>query len=506
MNFKTTSILFALLVAVGAYVFLTRDKGVDTSTEKPAPKKLLSIAAADVQTITVTPADGTPFAFARDGMNWKMTRPIESPAESAIVEALVLDISNLVSVNSADVSEGTGLKTPRYVIELTARDGKATAFNVGERSGVGDLLYVQLKGNPKADMVAAGLEQQIDRPVDDFRQKKLVRIGMPEIKYVSIDRPGGKLELVKNGATWQVTAPQPMPADSAAVTDMLVAINNLRSEEFVDGANPSSPMYGLTEGAKTITIAKAPPTTMPTSMSAAMPTTQPAPIVISIGRPDTLLEKNFFATVNGSNVVVKLPKESLAFLDKKPIEFRDKAVADIEPKSVNKLTVTITHPATTRPTTKPAEKESHAVTRRPPKPAATQPATTQPSTMPIERPPSVWMSEAGPANDALVERILAELHPLHSEKYVESVPTEGTTINVHLDTGGGGVWTAGVTDIQIVDPADGKSSPVATYNGLHFEIERSIVEDLQSDFTKPSARPRPADMGPSFEPSPGVEP
>ncbi len=486
MNFKTTSILLLLLAAVGIYAFLTRDGGQPASTERLTNKKLLSITSADVQSMTITTADGKGVTFERVGTNWKIIQPLTGAAESGVVQALVTDLANLESLSSNDVSDGMGLKQPRFVVLLKSKDGKETILNIGDKSGIGDRLYVQLKGNQKADVVASGIEEQLDKPLDDFRQKKLISLGMPEVKYVAINSPTGKLELVKSGEKWSVTSPMPMPADGMTVSDLIMDATSLNAAEFVDG-DVASPLFGLTDGVSTVI-------SLSTTGASTQPATQPAPVKIAIGRAD-ILGKTLFATVVGSNVIVKVPKSSLAFLEKKPLDYRDKQVVDIEPKSVNKLKVSIDRPATTRPTTKPAEKRTTIVSRRPP--PATMPATTQPSTMPA---PSVWIAagNAADASDTAVEAILSSLHPLRAEKFVESAPTSGTTITFTLETGGGGVWAMGKTELQIIDPGEGKP-PVATFGDLHFEIERSLLESLESDFSDKSVRPaRPAmpEMGP----------
>jgi hypothetical protein len=493
---------------VGGYIFFTRDQVTKPETTTPELKKVITLTAPEVQTITIKPNIGKTIEFTRDGMDWKITKPITGPAESGLVQAMVNDLTDLQSQAQVDISEGTGLKTPRFVVDLTTKDGKTTTINIGDKSAVGDQLYVQLQGNAKADMVTAGVEEQIDKPLDDFRQKKLVTLGTPQIKYVSIDRPEGKLVLEKTGEDWNITSPEKMKADSSAVSDLLFGITGLSADEFIDGS-ATSPVYGLHDHAKTITIAEAVPSTT-------QPTTQPAPVTIRVGLAD-ILDKNNYATVEGSNVLVKVSKTSLSFLDKKAIEFRDKDVLDVQPKSVSKLTVTTDRPATTQPTTLPAEKKTVVAMRRSPAKPATRPSsqpatqsTSQPTTQTAATKPaaepelSAWIAgtpAGGPANDADIDGILAALHPLKAEKFLDEadVPKTGTTITVTLETGGG-VWAAGKTELTILDPG-GAKSPVATYNGLHFEIERSLLDKLEADFTKPAAphtaEPHaPSPMGP----------
>src|SRR5690349_2399424 len=131
MNFKTTLILLVLLAGAAAAVWFTKDKSPDAATETPAAKKLLTISGGDIQTITITPASGKKIVAARDGMNWKFTEPFVGPAEAGFLNALVSDLTALESQTSVEVSDGSGLKSPRFVLDLTTKDGKTTTLSIG---------------------------------------------------------------------------------------------------------------------------------------------------------------------------------------------------------------------------------------------------------------------------------------------------------------------------------------------------------------------------------------
>jgi hypothetical protein len=489
MNFKTTCILLVLLLGAGAYLYFGGAKENPPTEEKESggAKKLLTIKSADVKKLTITPADGKKIIFVRDQMNWKITEPIAAPAEAGTVNTLLDELVAMQSTNTTEVSDGSGLKSPRYVVDLDA-DGKVTTVSIGDKSTVGDRLYVQVKGNPKADLVSSSLLQSLDKPLEEFRDKQLITLAMPQVKYVAIQQPSGKLEASEIDGKWQVTSPTTMPGDEAAITDLIGEITRLRATEFVPGS-PTTPLYGLRGGADETTFVTV--STSPTTQPA---TTQPATsYTIALGRPDSMLKKNVFATVQGSNSVMKIAKDSLAFLDHKPAELRDKTILDVDPSAVNIMSVIVDSPATTQPTTRPAENKQYVVKRRPP--PATQPATTQASTQPAA---TTWMTLDGKdANDAAVSSILNALHPLKAEKYVESAPAGGKTIDCKLETGGTGVRPLGHTEFKIFVQGEGKP-PIGVYNGLSFDLDRSLVERLEADFSKPGPPPTPASPAPEM--------
>lgn len=475
MNFKTTLVLLILLAVAGVAIWFTKAQPADVPTETKA-QKLLEISAGDVQMLTITPADGKKIVAVREGTGWKLTEPVAAAADAGRINALLADIAALESQSQVDVTDGTGLNSARFVVEMAMKDGKKHTLRVGDRSAVGDRLYVQLAGNAKADMVPTGIDSDLERPLDDFREKKLLTLTSDQVKYVAIERPGGKLELTKENGTWTVSDTEPFKADDSAVSDLLFSITGLRATEFVQG-DVESPFYGLNADSRKVTVSTAAPTTQPT--------TQPTTATVLFGRPDTVMQQNVFATVDGSGTIVKVSKSSTNFLDRTRLELRDKKVVDIDPGGVNTLAITIDSPATTQPTTKPAETKSYAVNRRPP--PATQPATTQATTQPT---PSTWITAEGvDAGDSAVDAILTALHPLRANRYVESAPTAGKTITVKLETGGGGVRPIGSTELRFIVPADGQ--PVGVYQGLNFEVDRSLIDKLEADITKPASSDTP---------------
>ena len=116
-----------------------------------------------------------------------------------------------------------------------------------------------------------------------------------------------------------------------------------------------------------------------------------------------------------------------------------------------------------------------------------------------------------PLNERMSERVresttlLSSLNPLRATKYVGSratAPSTKPTDNyvVTVTTGGTGVTPERTFEIRLRDPGSGQPV-VGDYNGLAFEVDRSLIAQLGGDFTwkpAPAAPQTPDEMPDGF--------
>jgi hypothetical protein len=106
------------------------------------------------------------------------------------------------------------------------------------------------------------------------------------------------------------------------------------------------------------------------------------------------------------------------------------------------------------------------------------------------QPPS-WQIASDPpaaADDAKVNRLLNALNPLRAQQFVASPPTPAipTRHRLAMVAEIDGQQTEHV--VQIEEPEDDAEPPVARYNGLVFEVSRSLLDHVRADF-RASAEP-----------------
>jgi hypothetical protein len=165
-------------------------------------------------------------------------------------------------------------------------------------------------------------------------------------------------------------------------------------------------------------------------------------------------------------------------------------------------------PAGPPPSTKPAKKTEVVIHRRketPPaaKPAtkpAAHPATTQAATThpaPTTQTASTWELKSNPktdVDDEGVKSLLADFHPLRVTKYLESTPTTKPVANyvVKITTQAAGGAAPASHELKLIDPG-GDQALLGEYNGLSFELPRTLLSKIEGDFVKKpkAATPKP---------------
>jgi hypothetical protein len=532
MNFRTTLLLLVLVIAAGVVVFFTNKKapegGENAEKASGAEHKLMDVDSKDVTRIAITNSEGKRTVLEKSGSNWSLVEPVKAGAKDFEVESLLSTLTGLQSRGQVDPSQksAAGLDHPTFTIELTGKNNTVTKLLVGEKQPFGDTLLVQLNDNKKPDVVGTSLYATLDKPASTYRKSQLVDVAQDQIKQVSITKGNTTIKAQKKGADWQIVEPKEMPADSAAMSDLLFGITGLNATEFVTDDASKAAQYRLNSPRLTVSYSTQAPSTQP---AATAPTTQPGAITIHFGDYEDVLKKNIFVEVD-RGPIAKVPVSSEATFNKTPLDLRDKNIVNIDPQNVQSITIGVNKAATTQPTSRPAEIHEYVIERRkeeapiigPVLPAGasastqpaptTQAATTQPSTQvattepttqpatqpaiaasqPATQPASKWLFASGGQGDAeegQVDALLTSLHPLRVEKYLEKAPTTQptATYTLAIRTIDGKQYSFHFTD----PGAAGKIS--GGYDDLAFEIDRALIDKLTGDFKtkKPEFSPSP---------------
>jgi uncharacterized protein DUF4340 len=526
MNFRTTIFLLAFLAVAGTVTLVVHYRQISAPTDVKDERKLVDLGEKDLRQVMVTPAGGKRMVLEKTGIEWRLTEPVAAPADSFAVDSLVSALGNMKVRDQVEGGDANAMGTanPRYAVELQTAD-KTFKFNVGNRSVVGNNLYVQLAGDKKVAVVAGDLMDQLEKPYTNFRQSRLFSAAAANIRQIEISKPDLKLVLQKPGNDWEVVSPQKMPAEASEISDITSAITSLSAAEFVDESDVPAALLPKSNSKLTIWFSTDAPTTRPTTAPVTVPTTRPAGTTIIFGGYDNNLRKNVYVAVSNPPALMKVAASSMESFNKKPIDLRDKRVLDVEPAQVSKLVVITDTPPTTQPTTKAASKSeltlerkkqslalgpemplialptSRPTTRPTTGPAATQAATTQPTTQVVATqpalPPSNWtMNGKGDGEDAKVEALLERLHPLRVDKYIPgplptTQPTARYVVRVWTEAAGGA--KSGQYEFRRSD--QGAEKPlIGEYNGLLFELTHTFLESITGDFAnkpRPPAPPSP---------------
>src|SRR5579859_7922555 len=144
MNFKTTIFLLVLLAAAAVYLGVTHlgNSNEETAAAPQSTAKLIDADSNDVTRILVKPSDGKQIVLEKTGGTWNMLEPVNAPADTFNVDDLSRQLTGLISRGElkTDKLASSGLQTPRYTVELTAK-GKTHKLAFGDKNEIGDTLY-----------------------------------------------------------------------------------------------------------------------------------------------------------------------------------------------------------------------------------------------------------------------------------------------------------------------------------------------------------------------------
>jgi hypothetical protein len=326
------------------------------------------------------------------------------------------------------------------------------------------------------DVVDNSVVDSLGKPASDLRKTQLFETASPSVQQFTITRKDGtEIALEKSGGDWKMIKPEKMPADQSTVEDLISSVINMTPVAFVD--QPELEM-GLRKPTDTVTFSTTPPTTQTTTAPSAMP----GGVTVLFGGYDDLEKKNVFAEIP-DGTIVKVAASVLDSLNKKPFELRDKTVLDFDPAKVTRLVIAMNQPATTQPTTQPAMAKVTELNRRV---KNLQVGPILPSTKPTSAPvvQTDWTVNAPKpvdADDSKVTSLLGQFHPLKADKYLEK-PYTGKVVKKFTTsfTVTGEVAPAVLT---LIDPGN-DAALVGSYNGLTFEMPRTIATDLSAEFKK----------------------
>jgi hypothetical protein len=160
---------------------------------------------------------------------------------------------------------------------------------------------------------------------------------------------------------------------------------------------------------------------------------------------------------------------------------RDKKVLDIDPEAVTEIRLSVDRGTTTQPV-----KKETVLLRRP--------ITT---TQPAIQPSSTWLVKeltgTVAANDARVMELLSDLKPLRADKFLPSAPTTRPVAQyvLRLQTGGLRGMPVATDGLTLLDP--GQNQPIiAQYNGLTFELSRTLLPKFEVNYVQDQQTPLPA--------------
>ncbi|MBI5778699.1 MAG: DUF4340 domain-containing protein [Planctomycetes bacterium] len=274
MKTKTTYILLIIAILIAGYIFFI-DKTISTTDEREAASKKIFgfLKADDISNIEInapnaaqltlmnalTPTTPTRIAIIctkTTDKEWLMTQPVNTRADRSVLDNIAGQLAGLEKKDTLKETaklEPYGLDYPIITISFTTKAknylvklGVATPLNVG--------VYASIEGDKSIYVVPHSFAELINKPVADFRHKRIFDASTYDMASLRFIRPEATVELQKSGNEWQITQPVADQADQNKVRDILTQLGTLSIAAFVADNETDLTAYGLDKPALRLVV------------------------------------------------------------------------------------------------------------------------------------------------------------------------------------------------------------------------------------------------------------
>jgi uncharacterized protein DUF4340 len=223
-------------------------------------KAVLKFDREKVDGLDVTAGSKT-LAVAKDGGDWKITKPVQTRADFGSVEGLVgrlqsVQMKSMVTENAAPADlKKYGLDKPEATVNLNAGSARATLL-VGAKAA-DNTVYARDASKQAVVTVESALLDDLKKSADDYRRKDIFEFRPFNANRLEMTRNGQTvvLERVKGTGenapdTWKRVSPTAADVDREKSDGLLSKLSNIRAASFVD----TTAKTGLDKPALMVTV------------------------------------------------------------------------------------------------------------------------------------------------------------------------------------------------------------------------------------------------------------
>ncbi len=299
MNFKTTIILLVILaIGLGAWFLFfpaaTEDESVAVEmldASKPEYVFDPQPETEDIVRVEVERPGEQTIVFEREptedeqtppgGARWQIVEPLAVSVEDYAVRSLITTLRNLESWTQFEpgtdgelTAADAGLEPPAATITLVDAEDKKYALEVGRQAIMSNDTYVRIAGETTVRVAKRDLKQQVNKDVNDYRSKRLVKLNTDEVVGIHISHAGKTYDFTRGpDGQWVINEPQRAYADRDRIRSLITKFNAVPAAEFSEDSPTSLTPFGLDEPFLTFTVTTETKRKLPTPEG---PETQPA--------------------------------------------------------------------------------------------------------------------------------------------------------------------------------------------------------------------------------------
>jgi len=263
MRFRGLLIAVVVLAALFGLIQWSK-KAKSNEASKPftdTSPKLLSIPEDQFRKIEIRKA-GTQAAtiVEKDASGkWEITSPQKLAADQDAMSSMVSTLSSLssdklIEEKASDLAS-YGLASPSLQVTVTKKDGKTQALLIGDEAPASSGYYARSEGDARVFTIGSYTKTNVDKPVNDLRDKRLLRFDSEKLLRVELAAKGQDFEFGKNNQNeWQIARPRPLRAESFQVEELIRKLKDAKMDAAVSEADAKKAASLFAAGAPVATV------------------------------------------------------------------------------------------------------------------------------------------------------------------------------------------------------------------------------------------------------------
>lgn len=238
----------------------SNDTSFNRTTFDFRDKTLIKFDREKVDALDVT-AGGKTMAIAKDGGEWKMSKPVQTSADFGSVEGLVgrlqtVQMKSIVAdtASPADLKK-YGLDKPEATVNIGLGSARATLLFGGKAADT--TVYARDASKPSVVTVESALLDDMRKSADDYRRKDVFQFRPFNATHIEITRNGQTIALERTRGQgenapdkWKRVTPTAGDLDKEKSDNLLGKLSNIRVTSFVDATAKT----GLDKPAMTVVV------------------------------------------------------------------------------------------------------------------------------------------------------------------------------------------------------------------------------------------------------------
>ena len=221
------------------------------------PPKILTLNDTDVNRVELIKKDGADLVLQKQDGKWQITSPQQLRADDSAVSGMISSLSSLSSdrlvEDKADNLGQFGLSSPSLEVDVTAKNDTHKLL-IGDETPTSNGAYAKIENDPRIFTIASYNKTNIDKGVNDLRDKRLLTAESDKVSRVDLNANGQQLEFGRNKDQWQILKPKPLRADSFAVDELVRKLTEAKMDLASDDQKKAAAAFASGKPVATATI------------------------------------------------------------------------------------------------------------------------------------------------------------------------------------------------------------------------------------------------------------